>query len=170
MTDTAACLARLLAGLTHSRWVFAASGAYPAPGADMPEFLGEIRTFIERVVDEDGRDLFRHCTGGRPMRSLGYLNGVDDLALFPLESPSDAVELMAEIASVSLAWQTTSLMDRDDARKAAAEIVAVLGPDATWWANRDDLEVIGLTPLTFDLLVAGTTATHFALLLQVADD
>lgn len=136
----------------------------------MPEFLDEIRTFLERVVDEDGRDLFRYYTQGRPMRSLGYLNGVDDLSIFPVEAPSDAVELMAEAASVNLAWSTTLLMDRDVARKTAAEIVAALGPDAMWWANRGDQEQIVLTPLTFDLLVAGTNGTHYALLLQVADD
>ncbi|MFF7249794.1 hypothetical protein ACFZBU_38520 [Embleya sp. NPDC008237] len=102
------------------------------------------------------------------MRSLEYLNGVDDLSIFPLEAPSDAVELMVE-ASGSLAWTTTLLMARDVARKTAAGIVAVLGPDALWWANPGDLDRIGTTPLTFDLLVAGTNGTHFALLLQVAD-
>lgn len=170
MIDIATRLDRLLAGLTRSCRVFASSGAYAASGADMPEFVDEIRTFVERVVDEDGRDLFRMYTRGRPMRSLGFLNGVDDRSLFPVEARSDAVELMTEAASSSLQWPTTLLMDRDVARKTAAEIVTVLGPDATWWANRDDVEMIGLTPLTFDLLVAGTNGRHFALLLQVADD
>jgi hypothetical protein len=169
MTDITTRLERLLVGLTHSRRVFASSGAYAAPGADMPEFINEISTFIERVVDEDGSDLFHYYTRGRPVRSLGY-PGVNDLAIFPLEAPSDAVELMVKAASECLAWHTTLLMDQDVARKTAAEIVVALGPDATWWANQNDVEVIGLTPLTFDLLVAGTDGVHFAMLLQVADD
>lgn len=169
VSDTAGRLERLLASLTHPRHVFASSGTFTTPGADMPEFADAICAFVERVVDEEAGDLFAYYTQGRPLRSMGYLQMVDR-SIFPLETHDEAVELLAEAASVSLAWSPRTFMNPSVARKTAVEIVAALGPEAIWWSNREETWVNGLTPVTFDLLVAGTNGTHFALLLQAEDD
>ncbi|MFE3203444.1 hypothetical protein ACWGR4_03425 [Embleya sp. NPDC055664] len=169
MSDIAGRLDRLLASLTHSRGVFASSGAFARPGPDMPEFVDEIRAFLERVVDVEAVDLFAYYTQGRPVLSMGHLQMIDR-SIFPLETPEEAVELLTEAASVSLAWSPKTIMNPDIARETATEIVATLGPEAIWWSNREQTWRNGLTPITFDLLVAGMNGTHFALLLQVEDD
>lgn len=168
MSDIAGRLERLLAGLTHQYWVHASSGAFASPGADMPEFVAEIAALVDRVVDEDAGRLFAPYTPDWPSDVWVHPKTIEH-SIFPLETPADAVELMSEVASVNLVWPVT-VMDRDVARETAAEVVAALGTEATWWTNRESGWVNGLTPVTFDLLVAGTNGTHFALLLQVGDD
>ncbi|MYS80627.1 hypothetical protein [Embleya scabrispora] len=170
-TEVAHELAEHLAVLSTPNLVFVASGCFAEPDADMPELAAEIGAVIERLMDDHWKD--HVWPRPRPGEYSGIRHAVRIAgSLEPLDDRAAAVESMAELAAVDLVWSPAEIMDRDVARDAAARVVTLLGPDATWWTNRvaDDGSVNGVTPCTFDGLIAGTDGTHFAILIQVGED
>ena len=58
----------------------------------------------------------------------------------------------------------------NEAETIAARVVRLLGPGTSWWSNRDDLSVDGVTSFSVDTFVIGSDGHRFALLIQVGDD
>ncbi|MFJ8826421.1 hypothetical protein ACIREE_32205 [Streptomyces sp. NPDC102467] len=83
--------------------------------------------------------------------------------------PDEAAALMVRFASEDLLWKVP-LMDGPRAHSLTSRVVEVLGPDARWWSNHDDVASDCVTGCTVDGLVAGTDGTHFAVLLQACVD
>ncbi|MCX4632660.1 hypothetical protein [Streptomyces sp. NBC_01443] len=91
-------------------------------------------------------------------------------ALLEPLSADAAVELMTKLAADDLVWPSAKLMDREIAHHTVTRIVKWLGPDATWWTNRQGNSWDPVTACTFDGVVAGSDGEYLAILIQVGED
>ncbi|MFJ7214209.1 hypothetical protein [Amycolatopsis sp. NPDC098790] len=151
-------LAVLLAGLSNQNEVFAVSGERTATAlAEHVHALGA--TGEKRWETEiDPRN-----------EAISVADVTSALQPIPREL---AERRMAELASGSMVY-TYEIMDGDRARELAGQLVALLGEDAEWWSNQDPGGETSWSPVTrctFDGVVAATTSTHFAALLQLGED
>ncbi|MGW8381030.1 hypothetical protein [Streptomyces sp. ODS28] len=94
-----------------------------------------------------------------------------EASLRTLDAAGEVPELLATLAAVDLAYGSSGI-DHDKARAAARRVTEVLGPDAVWFTNLDGDGSCGgeVTSYTFDGLIAGHSADHFAILLRGGED
>lgn len=151
-------LAVLVAGLSNQNEVFAVSGERDATA--LAEHVHALATTGEErwepEIDPRNKPV--------PVADVGA-------ALQPV--PREPAERrLAELASRSMVY-TYDIMDGDRAKKLAEELVTLLGEDAEWFSNQDPGGETSWSPVTrctFDGVVAATTPTHFAVLLQLGED
>ncbi|MET9841873.1 hypothetical protein ABZZ01_29425 [Streptomyces virginiae] len=159
-------LAELEAGmaeLSTPMRVYVAAGRFTDPEADLPELAAQVRALLATMA---GDAAWRRFLPGYTPLSVPEICA----CLEPVETHR-AASLLAQVAAVDLVWPSHRHQPVDSAERAAARVVSLLGPEASWWTNHDvDCGAVnGLTPL-FDSLLAGTDGEHFALALQIADD
>ncbi|MER7518293.1 hypothetical protein [Streptomyces sp. NPDC126499] len=143
--------------------VYVSAGRFAEPEAGLPELAARIRAVLGVIATDDAWNRF--------------LPGYAPPSVPEIHDALEAVEthatpaFLAELASVDIVWPSHRHLPADVAERAAARLVSLLGPEASWWTNHDTEcgAVNRLTPL-FDSLLAGTDGRHFALLLQIADD
>ncbi|WP_405775943.1 hypothetical protein [Streptomyces sp. NBC_00859] len=146
------------------------SGAYVAHGRLRPEdgglaargssLVSEIYTLVYQAHEEWAR---QDSYVQMPASHVEIEAGLVALARH------EAAATMARFASECPLWNVT-LMDSSRALRHTSRVVQILGPDAQWWSNHDDLSSDSFTGCTVDSLVAGTDGTVFAVLLQSFSD
>ncbi|WP_371583858.1 hypothetical protein [Streptomyces sp. NBC_01314] len=96
-----------------------------------------------------------------------------EAALEPVET-ARAIELMTNLSAFDLVYSRRLLRDRDHAERAAARVAKLLGRGASWVTNTEAMgNGRAWTPVTrhgIDVVVAGTCAEFFVILLAVGDD
>ncbi|WP_405689467.1 hypothetical protein [Streptomyces sp. NBC_01185] len=159
-------LAELEAGmaeLSTPMRVFVAAGRFTEPEPDLPQLAARIRMLLaSATADEAWRRFLPKYAPPSVPEVCAALEAVETHA---------AASLLAQVATVDLVWPSHRHLPVEPTERAAARVVSLLGPAATWWTNHDSEcgAVNGLTPL-FDSLLAGTDGEHFTLALQIADD
>ncbi|MFF9144683.1 hypothetical protein ACF1BN_07495 [Streptomyces sp. NPDC014861] len=161
-TDVTELRVRLEELATPSR-VFVASGRFTEPDPDLPELAVRIRALLAETAADGAWRRFLPGYVPPPVPEICA-------ALEPLEA-AEAVPFLTTLATVDLIWPSHRHRPADAAARAADRVVALLGPEGSWWTNHDAScgAVNGLTPL-FDSLLAGTDGRRYALALQIADD
>ncbi|GHA92307.1 hypothetical protein ACIQRS_21815 [Streptomyces termitum] len=162
-SGTLAGLRVCAAELSTPARVFAMAGRFGEPDPDLPELAARIRELLAgAAADEAWR---RFLPGYVPPPVPAVLAALEPVG------PAGAAALLAELAGADLLWPDHRHLPAATARRAADRVVSLLGPDGSWWTNRDAAcgAVNGLTPV-LDTLLAGTDGTRFFLLLQLADD
>ncbi|MFG2292220.1 hypothetical protein [Streptomyces sp. NPDC048603] len=155
--------ARLAELCTPGR-VYVAAGRFTEPEPDLPELAARVRTLLAAVAADEPWE--RYLSGYVPPPVHVLCAGLE-----PVET-EEAAAFLARLATVDLVWPDHRHLPTGTAERAADRVVALLGPEGSWWTNHDDAggAVYGLTPTLFDTLLAGTDGEHFALALQIADD
>ncbi|MGW6536527.1 hypothetical protein ACWGBV_34315 [Streptomyces sp. NPDC055051] len=161
-TDVTELRVRLEELATPSR-VFVAAGRFAEPDPDLPELAVRIRALLAEAAADGAWRRFLPGYVPSPVPEICA-------ALEPLEA-AEAVPFLTTLATVDLIWPSHRHRPADAAARAADRVVALLGPEGSWWTNHDAScgAVNGLTPL-FDSLLAGTDGRRYALALQIADD
>lgn len=81
---------------------------------------------------------------------------------------------MTNLSVFDLVYSRSLLRDRDHAERAARRLAKLLGRGASWVTNTEAMDNgRAWTPVTrhgIDVVVAGTTAEHFVVLLALGDD
>ncbi|MEU2503322.1 hypothetical protein ABZ621_01280 [Streptomyces sp. NPDC007863] len=152
-----------MAELATPARVYVAAGRFAGPDPDLPELAAEVRAVLAAMASDEAWARFLPGYVPPPVPEICA-------ALEPLET-YEAAPFLARLATVDLYWPTHRHLPADVAGRAADRVVALLGPDASWWTNHDEAggAVTGVSPF-FDSLLAGTDGEHFAVALQVADD
>ncbi|WNO77406.1 hypothetical protein [Streptomyces sp. AM8-1-1] len=159
-------LAELRAGMAElsvPTRVFVAAGRFTEPDPDLPELAARIRTLLSAVAADEAWQRFL------PGYTAPFVPQIC-ASLEPVET-HEAASFLAQVAAVDLVWPSHRHLPLETAERAAARVVATLGPEGSWWTNHDveGGAVNRLIPL-FDSLLAGTDGEYFALALQIADD
>lgn len=159
-------LADLQAGMSELATpmrVYVAAGRYTEPEPDLPELAARICALLTVVAADEA---WRRFLPGYTPPSVPAICA----SLEPVET-HEAASFLAQVAGVDLVWPSHRHLPAEAAERMAERVVALLGPEASWWTNHDAEcgAVHGLTPL-FDSLLAGMQGEHFALALQIADD
>ncbi|MFD5768274.1 hypothetical protein ACFWIN_20965 [Streptomyces sp. NPDC127049] len=147
---------------TPSR-VFVAAGRFTEQDPDLPELAVRIRALLAEAAKDQAWRRFLPAYAPPPVPGVCA-------ALEPLEA-AEAAPFLTTLATVDLVWPSHRHRSAGSAARAADRVVALLGPEGSWWTNHDAScgAVNGLTPL-FDSLLAGTDGRHYAVALQIADD
>ncbi|MFJ8769527.1 hypothetical protein [Streptomyces clavifer] len=94
-------------------------------------------------------------------------------ALEPVDE-AGAIELMTNLSAFDLVHSRHPLRDADHARRAATRVAKLLGRGTSWVTNTEGIgNGRAWTPVTrhgIDVVVAGTTAEFFVILLALGDD
>ncbi|MFF3624806.1 hypothetical protein [Streptomyces sp. NPDC002467] len=157
-------LGALLTSLSKRPFVSVRYGRFPGGGTSR-HGLGPLAGQVHDLVAKVHPLWKRYVAGGSERPSTAEI----ETALEPLSADA-AVDLMTKLAADNLVWPGSKLMDPELARHAVTRIVKWLGPDATWWTNRQGNAWDPVTACTFDGVVAGTDGEYFAMLIQVGED
>lgn len=152
-----------MSGLATPMRVYVAAGRFTEPEPDLPELAARIRTLLAVVTADEA---WRRFLPGYTPPSVPAICA----SLEPVET-YEAAAFLAQVAGVDLVWRSHRHLPAEAAERMSGRVVALLGPEASWWTNHDAEcgAVHGLTPL-FDSLLAGMQGEHFVLALQIADD
>ncbi|MFI6686825.1 hypothetical protein [Streptomyces sp. NPDC050485] len=106
--------------------------------------------------------------------AVGPVSGREiEAALEPVDMVG-TIELMTTLSAFDLVYPRHLLRDRDHAERAATRVAKLLGPGASWVTNTESIgDGRAWTPVTrhgIDVVVAGSTAEHFVILLALGDD
>ncbi len=155
-------LAAAVAELTSRPEVFAVSGE--RTGTGLAEHVHALAAAGERAWED-------HLDARAAAVSVAQV----EAALRPVDGKT-AERKLAALASGSMVY-TYEILEPQRAARLAGQVVTLLGEDAEWWSNHepgaegdDHLSWASVTRCTFDGVVAGRNATHFAVLLQVGED
>jgi len=157
-------LGSLIETLSNNRNVYVRHGRF-ASGVTPARRPGALAVEVYGLVAELHRYWKQYASGGTAPASVPQI----EASLEPLAADA-AVELMTALAADDLLWPGFTHMERDEAHCTATHVVELLGPDATWWSNRDDHAWSAVTACTLDGVIAGSDDEHFAILIQVCED
>ncbi|MFD7020534.1 hypothetical protein [Streptomyces sp. NPDC059928] len=154
-------IAPLLSSLAASSHVYASWGAISK--ATVAE---EVFDLVMVAQDDWAHQAVAGAVGPASAREI-------EAAFRPVDAEG-AIELMTNLSAFDLVYSRSLLRDRDHAERAATRVAKLLGRGTSWVTNTEGMgNGRAWTPVTrhgIDVVVAGTTAEHFVILLALGDD
>ena len=154
-------IAPLLNSLAASSHVYASWGA--TTKATVAE---EVFDLVVVAQDDRAHQADAGAVGPASAREI-------EAALRPVDVEG-AVKLMTNLSAFDLVYSRSLLRDRDHAERAATRVAKLLGRSTSWVTNTEGMgNGRAWTPVTrhgIDVVVAGTTAEFFVILLALGDD